>query len=409
MAQDGLAAERSSDPSSRDLSVRAAAGAVATTGASMLPVTLLGALIVQIRADIAISTVELGLSIAIFSGVSALMSIPSGRLLDRLGWIRGVWLAGTLLAIPMLALGTMVTTYSQVAVMCAVAGLGNAVAQPAANLAIMRSVRTERQGFAFGMKQAAVPAGSALAGFAVPIIALTVGWQWAFIAAAALILVLCASSPWAHRGPIMGSGGALRLASIMGDPALLLLAVANFTSAMGLNALFAFLVEASVARGIEPATAGLLLALAGGAGALSRLVVGYFADRFPRAPEAILNETAIYAMIGVTGMFVLGARGTTVPAIALGLLLAVGFGFAWSGQLNLVVTRVWRTAPAAATGVTQSGLWIGGMLGPLTFGFVAANVSYEAAFYVGGTFMTMTGVFMLLARRLLLLRARQAA
>lgn len=389
---------------SRGPAVRAAIGATSTTGASMLPVALLGALVVQFRGDIDLTTVQLGATIAGFSGVAALTSIAAGRLVDRLGWVRGIWLAALLLAVPLFAVGTLARTAEHVFVLFLVAGLGNAVAQPSANLAIIRGVPSARQGFAFGMKQAAVPAGSVLAGFAVPLIGLTVGWRYAFIASAVLIILIATAAPWTTRGPLGMSGGALRIRAVLGDQVLLLMTLANYTSAMGLNALFAFLVEASVERGIEPATAGLLLSLAGALGAASRLIVGWISDRFTRTPQGMLLETATYAAIGATGMFVLGRLGTTVPAIAVGLLLASGFGFAWSGQFNLVVTRVWRTTPAAATGVTQTGLWVGGMLGPLLFGYVAANVSYTLAFFIGGGFMTLTPCFLLLARRRLIER-----
>jgi len=384
--------------------VRAGLGAVAATGASLLPIALIGALIVQIRTDIDLSTVQLGATIAAFSGVAALTSIPAGRLVDRLGWVRGIWLAGLLLAVPLLLVGTLASTPGQVLALFLIAGLGNAVAQPSANLAIIRGVPARRQGFAFGMKQAAVPTGSVLAGFAVPLIGLTVGWRWAFIAAAAGIALLASVAPWSGRGPLSASGGALRMRVVLGDRALLLMALANYTSAMGLNALFAFLVEATVARGIEPATAGLLLSLAGALGAASRVLVGWFSDRFSRTSQGMLIETAIYAGVGVTGMFVLGRSAASVPMIAAGLFLAVGFGFAWSGQFNLVVTRVWRQSPAAATGVAQTGLWIGGMLGPLLFGYIATTVSFDVAFYVGGGFMTLTPGCLLLARRMLIAR-----
>jgi len=388
----------------RGFAFRAALGATSTTGASMLPATLVSALIVQLRGDIDLTTVQLGATIAGFSGVAALTSIAAGRLVDRLGWVRGIWLAAVLLAFPLLAVGTLARTAGQVFVLFLIAGLGNAVAQPSANLAIIRGVHRDRQGIAFGMKQASVPAGSVAAGFAVPLIGLTIGWRYAFIGSAVLIVGLAVAAPWSSRGPLGTSGGALQVRAVLGDRVLLLMALANYTSAMGLNSLFAFLVEASVARGIEPATAGLLLSLAGALGAASRLIVGWLGDRFARSPQLMLLETACYAAIGATGMFVLGRMGTTVPAIALGLLLASGFGFAWSGQFNLVVTRVWRTTPAAATGVTQTGLWVGGMLGPLLFGYVAANVSYTLAFFVGGGFMILTPCCLLLARRELIER-----
>jgi len=171
-------------PSHRKHSIRAGIGAVTTTGASMLPVTLLGSLIVQIRSDIDISTVQLGTSVAIFSGVAALASIPGGRVVDRLGWIRSIWISSLLLAVPLLAIGVVAFEFWNVAVFCGFAGFGSAMVPPSANLAIIQSIPKLRHGVAFGVKQAAVPAGSVLAGFTVQAIGLTIGWRWAFVAAA---------------------------------------------------------------------------------------------------------------------------------------------------------------------------------------------------------------------------------
>lgn len=55
---------------------------------------------------------------------------------------------------------------------------------------------TGRRGFAFGVKQSAVPLTAMLAGLAVPVFAVTVGWRWAFGAAAALGLFALGGSTW---------------------------------------------------------------------------------------------------------------------------------------------------------------------------------------------------------------------
>ena len=65
-------------------------------------------------------------------------------------------------------------------------GLSNALAQPAANALVVRSVAARRQGLALGVKQAAIPMATLLAGLAVPSLGLTVGWRWAFVGAAGL-------------------------------------------------------------------------------------------------------------------------------------------------------------------------------------------------------------------------------
>src|SRR5688500_10675263 len=63
----------------------AAAGAVATTVACVLPVFLVGGLAVQIRGELHFSPAGLGLAVSTYFGVSAVASIPAGRLIERFG------------------------------------------------------------------------------------------------------------------------------------------------------------------------------------------------------------------------------------------------------------------------------------------------------------------------------------
>jgi len=381
-------------------SVGAGLAAVASAGASILPVALLGALIVQLREDIAISTFQLGAIIALFYLVSTIGSIPAGGLVDRLGWPRGVWLATLHLTLPLLVLATLARTAWHVAAIFVVAGLGNAVAQPAANLAIIRGVSIERQGIAFGIKQASIPAGSLAAGAAVPLIALRSSWQWAVVVPVLIFLALAAGTPFRgfeHRErPAREPVGAL-----LREPALLSLTAANFGSAMAVNPLFAFFVESSVARGIGPGTAGTLLAAGSGMGLVSRLLVGWASDRYPVAPERMIRQATVYALLGAPGFVILGTLGDRVGFVYLALLFALGFGFAWGGLFNLAVTRIWSDRPAAATGVAQAGLWTGGTLGPLLFGIIATR-SYTIAWLMSAGFLLVAALALMNARRLLL-------
>ncbi len=77
----------------------------------------------------------------------------------------------------------------------AMAGIANGISQPAVNLLLARGIPRARQGLAFGVKQGAVPAASSLGGIAVPILGLTVGWQWAFALAVALPVSLMVLAP----------------------------------------------------------------------------------------------------------------------------------------------------------------------------------------------------------------------
>ena len=65
-------------------------------------------------------------------------------------------------------------------------------------------------------------------------------------------------------------------------------------------------------------------------------------------------------------------------------------------------------APAAATGVTQAGLYVGGMLGPLAFGAIAERVGFSAAWTAAAASLGVAAVMTFVGRRVLAhgLRAR---
>ena len=74
----------------------------------------------------------------------------------------------------------------------------------------------------------------------------------------------------------------------------------------------------------------------------------------------------------------------TDPAIVVGSLVAFTFGWGWSGLFTFAVVRRTPTAPAAATGITMTGIYVGAAAGPALFGLVA-----EASFTVAWVIMSI--------------------
>src|SRR5690606_2655132 len=108
-----------------------------------------------------------------------------GRLIDRAGWRRAA-LAG--LGVTLLCqLGVAASGSVAALVAClVVAGAGYGVVSPASNLVVVREIPERLRGTALGAKQSATPVVALLAGLAVPLVALTIGWRWAFLLAAVL-------------------------------------------------------------------------------------------------------------------------------------------------------------------------------------------------------------------------------
>jgi predicted MFS family arabinose efflux permease len=70
----------------------------------------------------------------------------------------------------------------------------------------------------------------------------------------------------------------------------------------------------------------------------------------------------------------------------------------WPGVFIYAVVRAFPHAPAAATGVTQTGAFLGSATGPMLFGLVAARGSYDAAWLLSAGLAVAGAAAMLVSR-----------
>jgi hypothetical protein len=62
--------------------------------------------------------------------------------------------------------------------------------------------------------------------------------------------------------------------------------------------------------------------------------------------------------------------------------------------MNFAVVRLHAQAPAAATSITQTGVYAGGCIGPLALGAVAAAAGYPTMWTVAAIAMVSAGALM---------------
>jgi MFS family permease len=380
---------------------RPTATALLSTTQGMLPVFMLGGLSVQLGAELRFGAPALGVATTVFFAVSAAGSAAAGRLVQRRGTYPGMVAVAVLSAVSLIGIAGLATRWATVVAFLVIAGLGNAIAQPAANLLLSERIPPGRQGLFFGVKQAAVPLTTLLAGVSVPLVGLTVGWRWAFVLVAAGSLLLPVVAP---RTSSAAPAGAPVAAARTTDPdvpvarsPLVVLAAGATLAAAAVNALAVFLVPSAVASGISESDAGYLLACGSALGIAARVTVGWRADR--RVGGHLLRVCAMLAL-GAAG-FVLLAVGAPLAVLGLATVLAFGAGWGWNGLFTFAVVCEYPTAVASATGITQTGLWLGGVIGPLVFGLVATATSYAVAWLLGAAALLGAGVVLLVARRLL--------
>lgn len=361
----------------------------------MLPVFLTGALALQVREELGFGRSALGVAVSCFFAASALGSGPLGRLAQGIGATRAMRVAAAMSVGALVGIATITDRWSILVALLVLAGLANAFGQPAANMALAQGISVRRLGLAFGVKQSAIPVATLLAGMAVPVFALAVGWRWAFVASAVLALLAMATVPQLPRPPRPASGGnGIERAAV---PGLVALAVAGGFGSAAANALGVFMVDAAVSAGWGEAAAGRLLSGGSLVGLAVRLVAGWAIDR---RQGWGLGMVAALMGAGSVGFLLLAHEAGAPGLYTVGAFVAFGAGWGWPGLFHFSVVHTHPRAPATATGLVQSGVFLGGVLGPMTFGYLAEGWSYTVAWNAGGLALLIAAAATYVAARI---------
>jgi MFS family permease len=365
--------------------------AITVTGA--FPLFLTGALAVQMRADLGFSVAGLGIAAALYRASGAVLAVPLGRLADRVGPSWAMRLAAGLSLSSSLGIALVVRDLVTLCAFLMLGGASNALGQSGANLSLARAVRFARQGIAFGLKQSALPIATLLAGITVPVLALTVGWRWAFGLAALLSLCMGLLVPSSQDGRLRPTAGATNRSTRRGP--LLVLALALMLSMMAGSTLSTFTVDAAVTWGISPGAAGMLLTFGALTSVTVRLVAGAMADRRHGGHFRI-----------VAGMVGLGSIGYVLMALgrpwvaSIGVIIAFGLGWGFNGLFWYAIVRLNQKTPGRVTGMVMPGGFVGGFIGPILFGYIVEIADYRTAWLVAASWALLGFLVMLLGRRL---------
>lgn len=373
--------------------------AVLVTTVGVLPAFLVGALTVQIRDDLSLGPAEMGIAAATLFTVSGLLARRLGRFVQTVGAGTGIAISAALSTV---ALGVLAIagSYAVLLAALAVGGLANALAQPAANLRISRAVTSARLGLAFGIKQSSIPAATLLSGLAVPVIAVSIGWRWAFVVGAC---IAAAIATWSLVGggmrPTHEAPEDAADQPDHGTPprALLVVTIAGALAAAAATSLGVFLIDSAVQIGMSPSAAGLVFAAAAGSGLVLRIVWGAVIDRHPqRSPYVFMANLLTGGVVG----FLMLTIGTEIT-VAIGAWLAFASGWTWTGLLHFAVVRDNRTRAALATGTLQTGVSLGSAGGPLLFGLIVEATSYRTGWFVAAGTALAAAVFFRIGRHMI--------
>jgi MFS transporter, FSR family, fosmidomycin resistance protein len=154
-------------------------------------IMLLPPLFPAVRAEYGVTYTELGLAIASFNIVSALLQIPAGILTDHIGAAK-ILIAGLLCSALAFGLAATLPSFSLLIVMFGLAGVGNTVYHPAEYSILAHRVSASRIGSAFSIHTFSGMLGGALAPASVLLLEQRFGWRGAFLSATLLGVVVAA-------------------------------------------------------------------------------------------------------------------------------------------------------------------------------------------------------------------------
>jgi len=376
--------------------VRTVGVVVAMVSFVMLPVFLVGALSLQIRQDILITAAQLGLIASAYFLVSASMSIPLGRLAQRWGPMRSLRVSGVVLMTGSLCIGVLAQTWQSVFLGVGIVGIANALAQPAGNLALAKGVSKAR-GLAFGVKQAAIPIAALSAGIAVPIAASFIGWRAIFVAVGAGALLTGFFAKWITETPTDRTGQppvpAQNSDKIVLFP-LLMFSLGGMMAGAAATSFAFFFVQTAVSVGWAEIPAGRLLAIASFGSIGVRIAAGWLVDRFH------LDGFVWVASCMAAGSATFFLLGFSQQSFLFGMVyvIAFAFGWGWPGLFLYAVAAKNQSRVAVASGIAQSGVWVGGVVGPYSFGIIADRWSFSEAFFAASILCLLGVIFVLYSK-----------
>jgi predicted MFS family arabinose efflux permease len=355
---------------------------VVLTLAMALPMLVLyavGALAPQLVTDLGVSRTELGILPAIGFAVAAVLSLWSGRIVDKLGTHR----AGTILFLVVAVSFTAMSFtggFGLLAAAIALCGVAQALSNPVTNRIIAERIPAHARGVVVGIKQSGVQLAALAAGLGLPSVAALWGWHIALawvtpVALACLVATL--RLPHAPRRPHTHSA---RLVPAAPGRALSWLLGLQLCLGAGLATVTTFApLYAHQDLGISEAHAALVLAGFGVSGIVSRVLWTALAGRRDH-PLGLQLVLALCAAIAAGALWLSGE----VPAAGLALVWVgtIGVGataVAANAVSMLIVINDRRFGPVGhASALASGGFFAGFAASPPVAGLLADTAGFAA-------------------------------
>lgn len=357
-----------------------------------------------LKERLGVGFIDLGLALTVFSIVSGLTQVPVGFIVDRFGARLMLVLALCIGGAAFMLLG-LHPTFPWLIGCAALAGLANSVYHPADYSLLSSGMNGARMGRAFSIHTCAGYAGGAVAPAIMLALVAGFGLEAALIfagaiglAAAALVAVVPMPRPHATDTSGMTKQGSMRgkgtgsIASVM-TPAIMALALFFMLLTLSNGGISSFSVVALMqAHGTAYASANIALTTYLTLAAVGVLIGGYLADRTQRH-----GQVAAACFLASALLVVLVGEVTLSPPVLIGAMGLAGLiGGLIAPSRDMLVRKA---APPGAAGrvfgIVSTGFNIGGIIGPMMYGWVMDHGAPRAVFLISAGFMLLTVILTL--------------
>ncbi len=353
------------------------------------------------QTEIGMPASAVGIVTALIYLAATFTAFSAGNLINRFGALRISQISLVFAAAGMVS---MASANAWLVVLGAlVIGTGYGVVTPASSAILADRTPEGMRAFIFSLKQTGVPIGGAIAGAAIPVLIVGLGWkEAALITAASSFLLAIIVQP--YRAGVDLAPHAPRPAApvhilepfklVMAHPRLRELAFASFSYSGMQMCMGSFLVVFLTERvGLTVSGAGAALSTAMIAGTVGRIMWGIIADNWT-SPRAVLGTLGTVMAFSA---FVTAAMAPTWP-YALILIVSFIFGASAIGWNGVFLAEVVRIAPpgtaGSATGASLATTYAGVVFLPTVFWLIVHfSGSYAVAFVAVGCFTLWRGSY----------------
>lgn len=374
-----------------------------------------GPLAPVLRDEFNLSRAQIGTITSALYFASVIIAIPSGIAVDKLGDRIMLIISLIIMGIPF-AIMALAKSYLFFIVFAAVGGLGYGVINQVSTKGIMYWFSARFRATAMGIKQTGVTLGGAIVAVLLPVLTVAYSWRLGVLVIGILMLVMAFLSLIFYKErPVLPAEGASNVAptskkgqkegsllKVMSNPVLLILCLITPLMAFGQTGIASFLMlyleeDLNFSVGL----AGGCLTVAMVAGTVGRIGWGIISDRLFAGDRIIpLIILSVIAFIGALGTAFL-SKGSPVWLPFFWSILLGGTFIGWNAVLiTLAAELAGKELAGSIMGILITIAWIGIIIGPPVFGYIADSFGYYWSWLLIAVFGLLSAVGFLYVLRL---------